>query len=42
MKGDDDILKITYGDVKFLSEGNLEVYVKKSKTDQEGHGFVFT
>ena len=35
------IKEITYGDVKFLSEGNLEVYVKKSKTDQEGHGFVF-
>ena len=41
MRRYDDIKEITYGDVKFLSEGNLEVYVKKSKTDQEGHGFVF-
>ena len=41
MRRYDDIKEITYGDVKVLSEGNLEVYVKKSKTDQEGHGFVF-
>merc|ERR1712240_514492 len=41
MRRYDDIKKITYGDVKVLREGNLEVYVKKSKTDQEGHGFVF-
>ena len=27
--------------MKVLSEGNLEVYVGRSKTDQEGHGFVF-
>ena len=27
--------------MKVLGEGNLEVYVKRSKTDQEGHGFVF-
>ena len=41
MRRYDDIKEITYGDVKVLSEGNLEVYVRKSKTDQEGHGFVF-
>ena len=40
MRRYDDIKEITYGDMKVLSEGNLEVYVKKSKTDQEGHGFV--
>ena len=33
MRRYDDIKEITYGDVKVLSEGNLEVYVKKSKTD---------
>merc|ERR1711867_365288 len=40
MRRYDDIKEITYGDVKVLSEENLEVYVKKSKTDQGGHGFV--
>ena len=29
MRRYDDIKEITYGDVKLLSEGNLEVYVKK-------------
>merc|ERR1711895_170653 len=29
MRRYDDIKEITYGDVKFLSEGNLEVYVKR-------------
>ena len=37
----DDIKEITFGDVKVLSEGNFEVYVERSKTDQEGHGFGF-
>ena len=41
MRRYDDIKEITYGDVSVLSEGHLEVYVGKSKTDQEGHGFVF-
>ena len=41
MRRYDDIKEITYGDVKVLVEGNLEVYVKRIKTDQEGHGFVF-
>merc|ERR1712240_624679 len=41
MRRYDDIKEITYGDVKILKEGNLEIYVNKSKTDQEGHGFVF-
>ena len=41
MRQYDDIKEITLGDVKVLNEGNLEVYVGRSKTDQEGHGFVF-
>ena len=41
MRRYDNIKEITYGDVKVLGEGNLEVYVRRSKTDQEGHGFVF-
>ena len=40
MRRDDDIKEITYGDVKFLSEGSWR-YFEKSKTDQEGHGFCF-
>ena len=41
MRRYDDIKEITYGDVKILSEGSFEVYIGRSKTDQEGHGFVF-
>ena len=40
MRRDDDIKEITYGDVKFLSEGSWR-YFEKSKIDQEGHGFCF-
>ena len=33
MRWYDDIKEITLGDVKVLNEGNLEVYVWRSKTD---------
>ena len=41
MKCYDDIKQVTVGDVKVLDGGNLEVHVRRSKTDQEGRGFVF-
>ena len=41
MKCYDDIKQITIGDVKVLDRGDLEVYVRKSKTDREGKGSVF-
>ena len=41
MRRYDDIKEITYGDVKVLSEGNLEVYVKKSKLTKRVMGLFF-
>ena len=38
MRRYDDIKELTYRDGKVLSEGNLEVYVGKSKIDQKVMG----
>ena len=41
MRRFDDLKEIRVGDVTVLEEGDLEIFVAKSKTDQEGRGFVF-
>ena len=41
MRRFDDIKEVTVGDVRVLDGGDLEVYVRQSKTDQEGKWSVF-
>ena len=36
MRRFDDIKEVTVGDVRVLDGGDLEVYVRRSKMDQEG------
>ena len=41
MRRFDDVKEIWVEDVTVLEEGDLEIYVAQSKTDQDGLGFVF-
>ena len=41
MRRYDDLKEITVGDISVLEHGDLEFYVGRSKTDQDGNGFVF-
>ena len=41
MKRFDDIKELRVEDITVLEGRDLEFYVARSKTDQEGHGFVF-
>ena len=41
MKRFSDIKDLLVGDIKRLKSGDLEVYVRRSKTDQVGYGSVF-
>ena len=41
MKRFSDVIDVRVKDVKYLHSGDLEVFVKSSKTDQEGRGSTF-
>ena len=41
MKRFDDVKEVRVKDVKLLEGKNLEVYVRRSKTDREGKGSMF-
>ena len=41
MHGFNDIKEVMVKDVRVLQKGDLEVYIRRSKTDQEGRGSVF-
>merc|ERR1712082_590594 len=41
MRRFDDLREIRVGDVAVLEDGDLEIFVARSKTDQDGLGFVF-
>ena len=41
MRRYDDLKEIRLNDVCVLDQGDLEFYVARSKTDQDGNGFVF-
>ena len=41
MRRFDDLKEIQVTDVTVLEDGDLEIFVAQSKTDQDGLGFVF-
>ena len=41
MRRFDDLREVQVKDVTVLEEGDLEIFVVRSKTDQDGLGFVF-
>ena len=42
MRRFDDLREVRAGDVAILEDGDLEIFVVRSKIDQDGLGFVFT
>ena len=42
MRRFDDLREIRVGDVAVLEDGDLEIFVVRSKTDQDSLGFLFT
>ena len=42
MRRFDDLREVRVGDVSVLEDGDLEIFVARSKTDRDGLGFVFT
>lgn len=41
MRRFDDFREVRVSDVAVLVDGDLEIFVTRSKTDQDGLGFVF-
>ena len=41
MRRFDDLREVRVGDVAVLEDGDLEIFVARSKTDQDGLCFVF-
>ena len=41
MRRYNDIMELSIDDISILESGDLEFYIRKSKTDQEGRGSIF-